>query len=98
MKTTIFAPQPLASFADPDEPRFWIDDTSGQILDSYPRGQRCYVELNASAYSPAASVAQLRFRFAPRHRYGCFVTGGRAVCTCSKMGRETHLLARGGEP
>jgi hypothetical protein len=96
MKTTSLAPQPLASFADLDERRFWIDDTSGQIRDGSRRPQ--WVERSASVHSPATFLTQLSFRFATRQRNERFVASGRAVCACSNVQRETDLLARGGEP
>jgi hypothetical protein len=95
---TIFSHQPSVPSEDLDGPRFWIDDTSGKIMDGSPGRQRVGVEQSGSAYSPAAFLTQLSFRFAPRQGDGRFVAAGRAVCACSNPHRETSLLARGGEP
>jgi hypothetical protein len=93
---TIVAPHSVA-FSELDGPGYWIDDSSGQILDGSPEWPRFGVEQNATASSVcAALLTQLSFRFAPRKSSGRFVAEGRAVCACSKAGR--NLLATGGEP
>ena len=98
---TIFPAQPWVPSTDLDRHQFWIDDTSGQIMDGSPERQRFGVEQNAaasSAHLPAALLTQLSFRFAPREGKGRAVAGGRAVWACSNPGRETSLLAREGQP
>jgi hypothetical protein len=95
---TIFAPQPSVQFEELG-PGYWIDDSSGQILDGSPGPQRLGVEQGptaSNAYPPAALLTQLTFRFAPRQGSGGLVVGGRAVCACSNVGRV--FLATGGEP